>query len=294
MEKHAYLIIAHNNFEMLKKLIHTLDDDRNDIYIHIDKKVKNVDFNDISIAAEKSKVMFVNRTKIAWGGYSMVQAELNLLKSATPEHYSYYHLLSGVDMPIKSKDYIYEFFNKHKGTEFIHFSDNEFNEKIKTRYMTYHFLQDYCGSKKNIIRVLEILIVRLQQLLHVNRTKNNNMKFCGGSQWFSITDELACYVLSNEYLIKKNFRFMLIPDEIFLQTIVYNSKYFKNVYDNTFTTDYHSCLRYVDWKRGNPYIFNINDFEELINTDHLFGRKFGYSSKSYSDLVNKLIGTFSN
>ena len=41
MGKHAYLIIAHNNFYILKKLIALIDDERNDIYIHIDKKTKN-------------------------------------------------------------------------------------------------------------------------------------------------------------------------------------------------------------------------------------------------------------
>lgn len=37
--KHAYLIIAHNEFDLLQKLISVLDDERNDIFIHIDKKV---------------------------------------------------------------------------------------------------------------------------------------------------------------------------------------------------------------------------------------------------------------
>lgn len=36
---HAYLIIAHNEFEVLQKLVGALDDPRNDIYIHFDKKV---------------------------------------------------------------------------------------------------------------------------------------------------------------------------------------------------------------------------------------------------------------
>lgn len=36
MKKHAYLIIAHNDFEILENLIILLDDMRNDIYIHID------------------------------------------------------------------------------------------------------------------------------------------------------------------------------------------------------------------------------------------------------------------
>ena len=38
--KHAYLIIAHQNWEQLKTLIGMLDYIDNDIYIHIDKKAK--------------------------------------------------------------------------------------------------------------------------------------------------------------------------------------------------------------------------------------------------------------
>ena len=40
-KKHAYLIIAHNNWKQLSLLLSVLDDERNDIYIHIDKKSKN-------------------------------------------------------------------------------------------------------------------------------------------------------------------------------------------------------------------------------------------------------------
>ena len=40
--KHAYLILAHNEFEVLNRLIESLDDVRNDIYIHFDAKVKEL------------------------------------------------------------------------------------------------------------------------------------------------------------------------------------------------------------------------------------------------------------
>ena len=39
--RHAYLIMAHGDFKLLKKLLVLLDDMRNDIYIHVDRKVKN-------------------------------------------------------------------------------------------------------------------------------------------------------------------------------------------------------------------------------------------------------------
>lgn len=36
--KHAYCIMAHGNWEQLQMLITVLDDERNDIFLHIDKK----------------------------------------------------------------------------------------------------------------------------------------------------------------------------------------------------------------------------------------------------------------
>ena len=37
-DKHAYCIMAHNNWEQLQLLVSAIDDSRNDIYLHIDKK----------------------------------------------------------------------------------------------------------------------------------------------------------------------------------------------------------------------------------------------------------------
>lgn len=38
MIKHAYLIIAHNDYPVLEALLSMLDDERNDIYLYIDKR----------------------------------------------------------------------------------------------------------------------------------------------------------------------------------------------------------------------------------------------------------------
>ena len=38
-DKHAFLIMAHNNKEQLLELLRQLDHPRNDIYLHIDRKV---------------------------------------------------------------------------------------------------------------------------------------------------------------------------------------------------------------------------------------------------------------
>ena len=41
--------------------------------------------------------------------------------------------------------------------------------------------------------------------------------------------------------------------------------------------EYDSNLRHVDWNRGNPYVFRKEDFNELMNSDKLFARKFDES-----------------
>ena len=65
MDKHTYLIIAHNNFGQLAKLIELLDDKRNDIYLHVHKKMKN--FNPQLIQVNKANLYFTERTSVTWG-----------------------------------------------------------------------------------------------------------------------------------------------------------------------------------------------------------------------------------
>ena len=70
MNKHAYLIMAHNEFYILEKLILLLDDLRNDIYIHIDSKVKNFNFKYYKKLVKRSNIYFVERKNVRWGHMS--------------------------------------------------------------------------------------------------------------------------------------------------------------------------------------------------------------------------------
>lgn len=50
---------------------------------------------------------------VRWGDISVVDAEFALFDEAYRRgEYSYYHLLSGVDMPLKTQNYIHRFFEK--------------------------------------------------------------------------------------------------------------------------------------------------------------------------------------
>ena len=56
-----------------------------------------------------------------------------------------------------------------------------------------------------------------------------------------------------------------------------NSPYRDQLTDNAFDGSYTSCLRYVDFQRGNPYVFTIDDYDDLISSPYLFARKFDLS-----------------
>ena len=92
MKKHAYLIMAHTQFQQVVKLVKLIDDEENDIYLHIDKKVKNATeiFKDIiEPVVSKSKIYFISQNNVQWGGYSQIKTELDLLKAAIPQKYQY-------------------------------------------------------------------------------------------------------------------------------------------------------------------------------------------------------------
>lgn len=65
--KHAYLIMAHNQSELLKKLLTVLDNERNDIFLHVDKK-SDLDLDDFSHCCKKSSIFFTDRINVYWGG----------------------------------------------------------------------------------------------------------------------------------------------------------------------------------------------------------------------------------
>lgn len=285
MNKDAYLILAHKTDYTFNTLLELLDNEKNDIYIHMDKKTKNVNEENIKSKIKKSNVYFVDRVKCNWGGFSLVKAELNLLKEATKKNYRYYHLLSGQDLPIKSQEEIYEFFEKNNGKQFISFQEKEF--KFEKRIKYYYPFQEILGRiafKTLRGKIISKPIMKIQDILKIYR--NKNIKFQKGDQWFSITDEFAKHVVSNEKKYTKIFKSTYCPDELFIQTIFINSKYIKSLYSHEYNNPSISTKRFIDWNRGTPYVWKSEDFNELIESKSMFARKF--DEKTDKEIINKI------
>lgn len=129
MYKHAYLIIAHTDFHQLLQLVKQLDDVRNDIYIHIDRKAS---FDGEGIQTFKAGLNILpQRIDARWGDFSLVEVEYLLFEAAfSQDNYSYYHLLSGVDLAIRSQDDIHHYCEQYAGTEFIGFAQQASSRKL--------------------------------------------------------------------------------------------------------------------------------------------------------------------
>lgn len=290
--KHAYLIIAHNNIENLCALISQIDNFNNDIYIFIDKKWKNFTFEMVRKIVNKSNVFFTKRFKIYWGGYSLIKAEIALFEAAynNENNYSYYHLLSGADLCLKSQKQIHDFFDGNGGN-FLTFCGNDWNNIAIDRIKYYHLN----NLKNNLICKIDKFSVKVQKCLKINRLKKINMKILGGSQWTSLNNDAVKYILDNKDVIKKMFNHCNCGDELYKQTLLYNSFLKDTIYlikindinDDKDPDMWNANMRYIDWIRGKPYVFNNEDYNTLINSKYMFARKFDY--KKDKEIINNIV-----
>ena len=285
MYRQAYLIIAHRYDETFKTLLRMLDHDENDIYVHMDLKNKQFDEGDCRKLIKKSGIYFTKRTSVTWGGYSQINSELILLETATSHRkYNYYHLLSGQDLPIKSNNEIMDFFKKHQGVEFVAFDKERFDCDDRVRY--FYPLQEMVGrNRKSLLGRISSAMTLFQKIVHLKR--NAKIQFQKGPNWFSITDDLARYVIEREEWIKKAFHDTICCDEVFLQTVVINSVFADRIYQYASTKNTEeAAMRLVDWERGGPYVFKSEDYSELLNSNMIFARKF--DCQTDNNIVNKL------
>lgn len=292
--KHAFLIIAHNNWWQLKQLIHMLDDEDNDIYVHIDSKSKSFNSEDFMGIAKKSKVQFYQEYKVYWGGYSILQVEMLLFEAAHKTGYDYYHLISGADLPLKTNSEIHEFFKENNGKQYIQYDEEKLlhDPEISRRARYYHFLQNYRRRFRQkwlneVFTFLERVLLVLQIVLKVNRVKNLDWTIKYGSQWVSITDELVVALIKNKKKIESVFSCTNCSDELFVQTVAFNCGYQEDIY--TSPSGKTDNMRFIDWKRGrngNPYTFRMADYNLLMKQNALFARKF--SEATDKEIISKI------
>lgn len=268
--KSAFLIMAHSNFDMLKLLVTQLDYKDNDIYIHIDKKCGNVDYGQFETLTKYSKVYCLrDRMKVTWGSCSQIKLELKMFDAAFNnsggQRYDYFHLISGVDFPLMKNQDMSQFLEENDGAEYIGMVNAK--NVIEQRLGCWHFYTD-----RNLWgKLYRHIVIPLQKVLKIHHIRDfTNYRL--GPNWCTVSSSLVGSLLKEKDDIVKRYRYSFCCDEVFLQTFVFEHKEFlQKIYCPH--DQYKSCMRYIDFKRGRPYTFHVDDISELLQADRFFARK---------------------
>jgi len=270
--RHAFLIMAHNNWYTLEKLMLLLDAPWSDIYLHIDKKSRNFDNAKFQHLCNNASVHFVKRHSVIWGNETQIKAEMELFRSAHKNGpYWYYHFLSGTDLPLKSIDEIYQYFDKTQSN----FLQVVPADKYEWRLQTYInvFRQSYIPT--SIRKKLNAWTEILQYKFHINRLiwlKKHYPKFGKGHNWCDLTQPAVEALIKASKDIIKFTRFTHCSDELYKQIILLNdSELSKSISPID--------IRKIDWsdRDNHPKTYTIEDCQIFISTqpdEYIFARKF--------------------
>ena len=278
--KHAYLILAHNEPELLSLLIGRLDDARNDIYIHFDRKLTVLP----EVKTQHAGLYILkDRVDVRWADVSMIEAEYKLFHAVVDSgcQYSHHHLISGVDLPLKNQAYIHSFFAQHQGKEFVGLHQRPMNRHADRALHYWHpFTRSFRGSGCvfAIKRILRYLVIQTQVLLGIRR--NTTIPFHKGGQWVSITRELIDYLLEQEDRAFTIFSRTFGADEYFVPTLIWDTPFMERLFDTT--DESRGAMRYIGWRADGQLIdFTSQDLPALQQTEYLFARKFNSRDKAF-------------
>ena len=290
--KIAYLILAHNTPNHLRRLISALSTPSCAFFIHLDQKSSMEPF--AGLAADN--VHFTReRVPVYWGDFSQVEAILVLLRDAfaDPRGFDRFVLLSGSDYPLRSARAIEDFFAKRPDLEFIDMvaMPSADGQKPLLRLTTYQLPPGRSALSNKIRRYLSQVGGKLYARNY--RAVFRDLAPYGGSTWWAFSRAATDYVLafaSREARLVKFFRNTVSPDEQFFQTILANSPFRPKIV---------RALTYAHWTPGSPNPANLSE-EHLAffattsafsptsgfgAGEMLFARKF---SDAAADLIAKL------
>ena len=264
--RHAWLIIAHNEFAILQQLIDRLDSPEMDFFIHVDKKVSAQP----SISVRQGKLFVLKeRIDVRWGSVSQIRCEMALFRTAR-EHgdHDFYHIISGTTLPLVDTSELKDFFSAYNGKNVLSglCKDLPYQETLKMRRYNL-FLKNYAkkGYKGKVSQFLWKSGIAVQRLLGIER--NRGKVFFKASNWLSLSEEAVDYLLSHEAAILRKYRYSFCGDEYFVPT---------ELMDSPLKEKLINCEHYLKCTiaRSTSDVYHLSDFSELCKSGYLFARKF--------------------
>jgi hypothetical protein len=291
--KIAYLILAHNNPGVLQRSIRQLSDADSAFFIHIDKKADIARFSNV----KGENIHFSKeRVTVFWAEYSMVDAILILLRQAlqASPSYEYFILLSGSDYPLRSRDYIRDFLETNRGSEYISIVKIP-NEAAGQPLSKINSI--WPPSDRPVVRFLARAFGKFGLARRDYRRYLGTLEPYAGATWWTLTRDACEYIvrfLDGNPRLEKFFRYTPASDEMIFHTILGNSEFRRRMRRNLFYTDWSDCGSHPAMI-GERHITLFQKQERVFFSDPygsgevLFARKFSDSNLSLIERVDRMI-----
>lgn len=256
----AYFILVHRFPEQFKRLFKALYNNENFYLIHLDKKTSLDVFENIKeFLSAFSNTYILESENVVWGGYSMVQAELNGINYLLRlnRNWDFFINLSGQDYPLKSQQIIREYLTQNKGSNFIKIAD-----QLAVRPETMNRIKNHFIETKDGISATTFERAFLKDVI----------PYIGG-QWMILTRECCEFICDNKEVQKFEdyYTNTLIADESFFQTVLMNTSFEGTLINN----DKRAIIWIPDGDiKLRPKTFTEDDINFLLKGDNLFARKF--------------------
>lgn len=257
MDKHAVLILAHNDISHIFKYA-DLNPSAN-FYIHMDSKTGPIKYNKYP-----KNVYFLPdylRHSIIWAGFSMVEASNDLFKYALEnKENTFFHLISGTDVILQKLNDI-EFNNNTIYMDFV----NTPQQRYRVRFNTPH--ADTLYQRSALGKALTLAYKFIDKIVPTT------MQCFFGSQWFSIhRKHLETIMMSADNAeVNAYFRKKLCPDEHYYQYLIHLNKLEPHLSNEgnkryiIFDKDYNNS--------NNPIFLDLAQVSTIDKKKYWFARK---------------------
>jgi len=261
--KIANIILVHKNPEQVNRLVKNLEHPDIYNYIHIDRKVEGEPFLDTTLV--KNTFFIKNRVKVTWGGYSILGATFSSMQEIlrTNPDITHINVMSGQDYLIKPVEHLVSLVHNQPDSEFIEFESIERNWEANAKINKYHFSEWPYPGVYTFQRFFNFLVGP--------RKFPYKMDVMEGPNWMMLTRKACEYIMDFN---RKNpnfyryFRFVWVPEEVYIQTLIYNSPFQSKVVKDNF--------RYIDWseRKAHPKNLLTSDYQAMVDSGKIMARKF--------------------
>jgi Core-2/I-Branching enzyme len=256
----AYVISAYKLPVQLVRLVRRLAAPGVTLAVHVDRKTRRSVVDEMVAGTRGLDVTFLPRHVSHWGGFGHVRTSLKGIDHLyrTGVEFDYAVLLTGQDYPLRSAASIAERLGGSGGASFMNWWPLPYapwgDRGGLDRFEDWHWVT---YDRKHIALPLR------------RRLPHGLAPFGGGAYWCfarPLVDYVQRFVTTSRDYVRF-FEHVLIPDELFFQTLIMNSPLRDSVVNDN--------LRYLDWSREPaPAVLGVGDLDRMLGSEKLFARKF--------------------